>query len=150
MTIHPYFLEAIYENSRCQRLPLFPNITSLRADFHDYGWEMLPSFLESCPNLKHLSLLQKYYIYRVEKVINVPEPRCFLPSLEFVEIKEKTLREIDEAREMKLVSYLLEKSTILKKLTLSLYPLREEKVSAILKKCLSFPTLSPSCQVVVL
>lgn len=90
-------------------------------------------------------------MYGEEEVIIVPGPRCFLPCLEFVEIKdEEPFRERDEAREMKLVSYFLDKSTILKKLTLSLRPNRKQEASAILNKFLTIPTLSPSCQVVVL
>ncbi|CAA7038378.1 unnamed protein product [Microthlaspi erraticum] len=147
MTIHTDTLKAIYSNSRRQRLPLFPNLTSLRADFQDFRWEMLPIFLESCPSLKHLSLV--FEIVHKEKFLHGPQ--CFLPSLELVEIKEASPRRyIGEAREMKLVSYLLEKSTILKKLTLPLHPSREKKASAILKKLLTIPPLSPSCQVFVL
>ncbi|CAA7038381.1 unnamed protein product [Microthlaspi erraticum] len=151
MKIHTSSLKAIYENSRRQRLHLFPNLTSLCADLDGYRWEMLPIFLESCPNLKHLSL--KFYICTSQEISIVPPGTrwCLLPSLEFVEIEEgASLTEIYEAREMKLVSYFLEKSTILKKLTLSLHPSRKEKASVILNKFLSIPTRSPSCQVVVL
>lgn len=102
--------------------------------------------------LSHTQIhLQVFLMYQEEEVINVPGPRCFLPCLEFVEIKEEeSFREIDEAREMKLVSYFLDKSTILKKLTLSLRPSRKMNASAILNKFLTIPTLSPSCQVLLL
>ncbi|CAH8258601.1 unnamed protein product, partial [Arabidopsis lyrata] len=56
MDISSYTLEAICNYSRCERLPLFRNLSSLHADFDDCRWEMLPVFLESCPNLKSLSL----------------------------------------------------------------------------------------------
>ncbi|CAA7038383.1 unnamed protein product [Microthlaspi erraticum] len=153
MNIHTYFLEAIYNNSRRQRLPLFPNLTSLRAVVDDCRWEMLPIFLESCPNLKDLSLV--YQMYGGEEVINVPGPRCFLPCLESVEIKEESSRRIiTEARVIKVIklaTYFLEKSTILKKLILSLRPNnRKKRPYAFLKELLKIPKLSPSCQVVVL
>nr|VDD02427.1 unnamed protein product [Brassica rapa] len=75
------------------------------------------------------------------------EPQCFLPSLEYVKI-ERPLK--GEAMEIKLVSYLLENSTILKKLTLLLDVSREREESDILKELLSIPRLSSSCQVVAL
>lgn len=55
----------------------------------------------------------------------------------------------DEEAETKLVSYFLEKSTVLKKLTLFLNPGRKKEAPVILKKLLTIPRLSTSCQVVV-
>ncbi|CAF2065613.1 unnamed protein product [Brassica oleracea var. botrytis] len=72
---------------------------------------------------------------------------CFLSSLEYVKI-ERPLK--GEAMEMRLVSYLLENSKILKKLTLVLDVSIKTEESAVLKKLLIIPRLSTSCQVVVL
>lgn len=76
----------------------------------------------------------------------VPGPHCFLPTLESVEIVKPM---IDDAAEMEIVSYFLENSTILKKLTLFLNPSRKKEASVILNKFLTIPRLSTSCQVVV-
>lgn len=75
------------------------------------------------------------------------QPQCFLSSLEYVKI-ERPLK--GEAMEMRLVSYLLENSKILKKLTLVLDVSIKTEESAVLKKLLIIPRLSTSCQVVVL
>jgi len=52
--------------------------------------------------------------------------------------------------EMKLVSYLLENSTILKKLTLCLDDSIKKEESVILKELNTIPRLSSACQVVIL
>ncbi|CAA7062021.1 unnamed protein product [Microthlaspi erraticum] len=54
MTISSTTLEVIYDYSRCEPLPLFRKLSFLRVDFDGYNWEMLPIFLQSCPNLKSL------------------------------------------------------------------------------------------------
>ncbi|CAL9241162.1 unnamed protein product [Arabidopsis halleri] len=146
MDISSYTLEAIYNYSRCERLPLFRNLSSLHADFDDYRWEMLPVFLESCPNLKSLSL--GFSKSPGEEPISIlPEPHCNLPSLEFIDIGKPM---VEEATELELMSYFLENSTILKKLTLRLGDFRGNEESAFLKKLLTIPRLSSSCQVVIL
>ncbi|KAG7543046.1 F-box domain [Arabidopsis thaliana x Arabidopsis arenosa] len=58
MIISSSTLEVIYDYSRCEQLSLFHNISFLRVEFTDYRWEMLPIFLESCPNLKSLVLVR--------------------------------------------------------------------------------------------
>ncbi|CAF2206726.1 hypothetical protein YC2023_093213 [Brassica napus] len=146
MTIASSTLEVIYDYSRCEQLPLFRNLTFLRVEFYGYRWEMLPVFLESCPNLKSL-VVGSIRGREKEGVHILFEPQCFLPSLEYVKI-ERPLK--GEAMEIKLVSYLLENSTILKKLTLLLDVSREREESDILKELLSIPRLSSSCQVVAL
>ncbi|KAG7660050.1 F-box domain [Arabidopsis suecica] len=139
-------LEVIYDYSRCEPLPLFRNLSSLRVDFYGYKWEMLPIFLESCPNLK--SLVVGSANYREKEGINILSvPRGFLSSLEYVKI-ERPLK--GEAMEMKLVSYLLENSTILKKLTLCLDDSIKKEESVILKELNTIPRLSSACQVVIL
>ncbi|KAF3525617.1 hypothetical protein F2Q69_00051848 [Brassica cretica] len=120
MTIASTTLEVIYEYSRYE---------PFRVEFYGDMWEMLPVFLESCPNLKSLVA-------------------CLLSSLEYVEIDGLFK---GEAMEMKLVSYLLENSKILKKMTLFLNGSRErEESAAILKELLTIPRLSTSFQVLLL
>ncbi|XP_020890453.1 F-box/FBD/LRR-repeat protein At1g78750 isoform X1 [Arabidopsis lyrata subsp. lyrata] len=139
-------LEVIYDYSRCEPLTLFHNLSSLRVEFYGYRWEMLPVFLESCPNLK--SLFVGSANYREKEGINILSgPRRFLSSLKYVKI-ERPLK--GEAKEMKLVSYLLENSTILKELTLCLDNSIKKEESVLLKELLTIPRLSTSCKVVVL
>uniref|UniRef100_A0A1J3I731 Putative FBD-associated F-box protein n=1 Tax=Noccaea caerulescens TaxID=107243 RepID=A0A1J3I731_NOCCA len=146
MDIASETLEAIYNYSRCERVPLLRNLSSLRAYFSDYRWEMLPVFLESCPNLKSLSLgFSKSPGEQPSSIL--PGHHCFLPTLEYVKIGKPMID--DEEAETKLVSYFLEKSTVLKKLTLFLNPDRKKEAPVILKKLLTIPRLSTSCQVVV-
>ncbi|KAL1205701.1 putative FBD-associated F-box protein [Cardamine amara subsp. amara] len=146
MVVTSFTLETIYNYSRCERVPLLRNLSSLDADFYDYRWEMLPIFLESCPNLKSLSL--KFSKSPWEQPIGIlPGTHCHLPSLESVEIIQPM---IDDEAEIKLVSYFLENSTILKKLTIRLGDLKGKEESAFLKKLLSIPRLSSSCQVLIL
>ncbi|KAL0802231.1 hypothetical protein Bca101_057407 [Brassica carinata] len=124
MTISCTTLEVVYDYSRCEPLPLFCNLSFLRIEFYGYVWEMLPVFLESCPNLKSLVVgstsYQENYGARI-----LFQPQCFLSCLEYVKI-ERPLE--GEAVEMKLVSYLLGNSTILKKLTLFLDCSREKNL----------------------
>ncbi|CAA0341661.1 unnamed protein product [Arabidopsis thaliana] len=132
MEISSHTLEVIYNYSRCERLPVFRNLSSLHADFDDYRWEMLPGFSKT-PGEEPISIL--------------PGPQCNLPALEFVDILKPM---VEKETELKLMSYFLEKSTILKKLTLRLGDFRGNEESALLKKLLTIPRLSSSCQVVVL
>lgn len=82
-----------------------------------------------------------------EPISILPGPQCNLPALEFV---DKLKPMVEKETELKLMSYFLEKSTILKKLTLRLGDFRGNEESALLKKLLTIPRLSSSCQVVVL
>lgn len=82
-----------------------------------------------------------------ERIDILSGPRCFLSSLNYVEI-ERPLK--GEVMEMELVSYLLEKSTNLKKLTLCLDDSIKQEEAVILKALLTIPRISTSCQGVVL
>ncbi|CAA7062012.1 unnamed protein product [Microthlaspi erraticum] len=141
-------LEVIYEYSRFEQVPLFNNLSFLRVQFTGYRWEMLPIFLASCPNLKSLVVESSGYPEKEGSRV-ISGPRCLLSSLEYVEIK-RPLK--GEAMEMKLVSYLLENSKILKKVTLCMdgSGSRKKEESVIFKELLNIPRLSSSCQVLVL
>ncbi|KAL0702167.1 hypothetical protein Bca4012_058289 [Brassica carinata] len=163
MTIASSTLEVIYDYSRYVQLPVFRNLYSLRVRFNSYMWEMLPVFLEVCPNLKHLVVGTS----ENPEMVGIPviaRPWNLLSSLAYVDI-ERHLK--GEALEMALVGYFLENSPNLRilsvslddslkkgesvtKLTLSLYddaPMKEE--SDIFIELLNFPRLSSSCQIVV-
>jgi len=145
----------------------------LSVDFYNNSWEILPIFLESCPNLKSLVVVRIVYIKLVyflwykckwgkyimtqtwmyfQGSITSPKrrtsvlsgPRRLLSSLEYVEIESPLTGEVFE---MKLVSYLLENSPILKKLTINLDDSSRKKAEC---ELLTIPRRSTSCQVVVL
>ncbi|KAG7587538.1 FBD domain [Arabidopsis thaliana x Arabidopsis arenosa] len=141
--ISSHTLEVIFDLS-CE-LPVFHNLSSLHIDFEDHSLTMLSTFLQSCPNLK--SLVVEFKDSSEEDGVGVLSiPRCFSTTLEYVKIERPIT---GEARGMKLVSYILENSAILKKLTLSLKSSREKEESVILKELLTISRLSTSCKVVV-
>ncbi|CAA0319030.1 unnamed protein product [Arabidopsis thaliana] len=142
MAIAACTLEVIYDYSRCEPLPLFRNLCLLSVEFYEDRWEMLPFFLESCPNLK--SLVVGSNRYRKERTSIISGHRCLLSSLEYVEIETPLT---GEAIEMKLVSYLLENSPILKKLTIHLHDNSRKKAEC---EILTIPRRSSSCQVILL
>ncbi|ANM59516.1 F-box/RNI-like/FBD-like domains-containing protein [Arabidopsis thaliana] len=142
MAIAACTLEVIYDYSRCEPLPLFRNLCLLSVEFYEDRWEMLPFFLESCPNLK--SLVVGSNRYRMERTSIISGHRCLLSSLEYVEIETPLTGEVFE---MKLVSYLLENSPILKKLTIHLHDNSRKKAEC---EILTIPRRSSSCQVILL
>ncbi|AAG51168.1 hypothetical protein [Arabidopsis thaliana] len=142
MTIAASTLEIIYDYSRCEPVPLFRDISLLRVEFYQDRWEILPFFLESCPNVKSLVVESDYYTKERTSILS--RPRRLLSSLEYVKIKSSW-----DKLEMKLVSYFIENSPILKKVTLCLDGC-SRKESVILRELLTIPRLSSSCQVVVL
>ncbi|XP_010415172.1 PREDICTED: FBD-associated F-box protein At1g66310-like [Camelina sativa] len=144
MIISPSTLEVIYEYSKCELLPLFCNLSSLSVYFYNHSWEMLPVFLERCPNVKSLVVESATFPKGNTRILT--RPWRLLSSLEYAEI-ESPLE--GEAMEMELLSYLLENSPVLRRLTL--YVDRESSnESVILRELLMIPRLSSSCQVYVL
>ncbi|CAL9239516.1 unnamed protein product [Arabidopsis halleri] len=143
MTIAACTLEVIYDYYRCETLPLFPNLSFLSVDFYDGRWEILPIFLESCPNLKSLVVESTSFPRKRTSIFS--QPRRLLSSLEYVKIDFSL-----EKRNVKLVSYLLENSPILKKVTLSLDNCSINKSIIILKELVQTPRRCGSCQVIVL
>ncbi|XP_010429708.1 PREDICTED: F-box/LRR-repeat protein 13-like [Camelina sativa] len=141
-------LEVFYGYSRCEPLPLFCNLSSLNVFFTHDSWEMLPNFLHSCPNLKSLIVNLRTRL-DPGRIYMIPGPWCVLSSLEYVRIMSPLK---GEEMEMKLVSYILENSPILKKLTLTLSVgcFRKKEKSVILMELIAIPRLSTSCRVIVL
>ncbi|XP_009106589.1 F-box/LRR-repeat protein 13-like [Brassica rapa] len=162
LTIASSTLEVIYDYSRYVQLPVFRNLFLLRVTFDSYMWEMLPVFLEVCPNLKHLVVGTSENPKTVGITV-IARPWNLLSSLEHVDI-ERHLK--GEALEMSLVGYFLESSPNLKtlvlslddslkkgesayKLTLSLDDAPKKEESDIFIELLNFPRLSSSCKIVV-
>ncbi|WZZ82070.1 hypothetical protein YC2023_102642 [Brassica napus] len=111
MSISSSALEVIYDYSRYV-LPVFRNLYTLRARFDSYMWEMLPVFLEVCPNLKTLVVGTSENPKMVDLTV-IARLWNLLSSLEYVDI-ERPLK--GKALEMTLVGYLLEnlKKTVIK------------------------------------
>ncbi|KAL0808124.1 hypothetical protein Bca101_100616 [Brassica carinata] len=162
LTIASSTLEVIYDYSRYVQLPVFPNLFLLRVTFDSYMWEMLPVFLEVCPNLKHL-VMGTSENPKMVGITVIARPWNLLSSLEHVDI-ERSLT--GEALEMALVGYFLESSPNLKtlslslddslkkgesayKLTLSLDDAPKKEESDIFIELLNFRRLSSSCKIIV-
>ncbi|XP_056857385.1 F-box/FBD/LRR-repeat protein At5g18770-like, partial [Raphanus sativus] len=116
MTLSWKTLEFIY----IYPIPKLHDLTRLRATMClNSSSNLLPTVLESCPNLKHLILelvIDSPYA-RSSRLSTVPLPRCLVSSLESVEM-ESPVTEI--ATELRLARYFMKKSKTLKKLVLRL------------------------------
>ncbi|KAL0710049.1 hypothetical protein Bca4012_017027 [Brassica carinata] len=101
-------------------IPKFQDLTRLRATMClNASPKLLPIVLESCPNLKHLTLelvIDSPYAVST-RLSTVRLPRCLVSSLESVEM-ESPVTEI--ATELRLARYFMKNSTTLKKLVLRL------------------------------
>ncbi|KAJ4908169.1 F-box/FBD/LRR-repeat protein [Raphanus sativus] len=120
MTMSWRTLQFIYSFHRTHPLPKFHGLTRLRATMClNASPELLPVLLESCPNLKHLTLELFLDPNRrlSEQLSTVRLPRCLVSSLESVEM-ESPVTEI--ATELDLARYFMKNSTTLKKLVLRL------------------------------
>ncbi|CAN7023453.1 unnamed protein product [Brassica rapa subsp. trilocularis] len=152
----------IYDYARYVQLPVFRNLYTLCIRFNSYMWEMLPVFLEVCPNLKTLAVGTSENPKMVDLTV-IARTWNLLSSLEHVDI-ERPLK--GEALEMAIVGYLLENSPNLKKLSLSLHDslkkgksvhkltlslddAPKKKESDIFIELLNFSRLSSSCQIIV-
>uniref|UniRef100_A0A1J3EIC4 Putative F-box/FBD/LRR-repeat protein n=2 Tax=Noccaea caerulescens TaxID=107243 RepID=A0A1J3EIC4_NOCCA len=146
--LHPYF--------KLGQVSKFRNLSRLEASFCNLLLQVLPDFLQSFPNLKHLTL----YLVRVKD--QEPEnlkltivPRCLLSTLECVEIKEETgMKRARNGKKhqkkirMEAVRYILENSLVLKKLVLCFSPVTI-KVSEISKALDTFRKRSPKCEILI-
>ncbi|CAH2037858.1 unnamed protein product [Thlaspi arvense] len=152
MIISHKIVKALDRYSKVGMIPKFNNLYRLQAEFPSSLLRFLPAFLECCPNLKHL-ILKVVYSEKMEvsELINVP--RCFLSTLECVELKRMVERKEDvewEEDEMKIASYFLENASVLKKLILSItdYP-RPGSIPEIYEELSRFPKRSPGCRIIL-
>ncbi|KAL9283337.1 putative FBD-associated F-box protein [Arabidopsis thaliana] len=141
MTIWVDTFKLICKYSELESLPRFGYMSRLHVTLCIYDLKWLPTFLESCPNLKSLILvcvgdndemLSEEMIQFGSSLV----PECLLSSLEFVDIRIPFRGHLEV---MKLVRYFLENSAILKKLSLD---------HDIFKKLFTIPRRSTKCQVV--
>ncbi|KAL1223978.1 F-box/FBD/LRR-repeat protein [Cardamine amara subsp. amara] len=148
MILCQFTLEVLYSYSKVEPIPKLHNLYHLQLEFFSSSLQLELSFLESCPNLKILSLLGSYDSKELWKIDCTNVPRCLISTLEYVEIKEWKMK--DETGIIKFVNYFLENSAVLKKLTLSFKNLSITKQELESYKKLLTPTkLSPTCEVII-
>ncbi|KAF8055057.1 hypothetical protein N665_1304s0010 [Sinapis alba] len=119
MTMSWRTLQFINSSHQTNPLPKFHGLTCFRATMClNASPELLPVVLESCPNLKHLTLELVIYPFAVmTRLSTVKLPPCLVSSLESVEM-ESPVTEV--ATELRLARYFMKNSTTLKKLVLRL------------------------------
>ncbi|CAA7059028.1 unnamed protein product [Microthlaspi erraticum] len=148
MTISAFTAEFLYFNMEYDPLPQFCNLSRLQVNFYLYNLDMLPTLLESCPNLKSLVMdfdfdspsSKENELMRLSSV-----PRCLLSSLEFVEIK----RFNGGAAKMEVARYFVENSVVLRKLVLHLRCSMLQEGFNMLKDLIALPRRSSTCRIEV-
>ncbi|CAL9231197.1 unnamed protein product [Arabidopsis halleri] len=144
MKISVYFVEFLYYNMDFDPLPQFRNLSRLEAKFSLDFLEILPTLLQSCPNLN--SLVLEFDPSEEDVQIKFSSvPRCLVSSLESVEIKYFHGR----PAKMEVARYFLENSGVLKKLVLHLSCSTHEDGFYILRDLLALPRGSSTCRIVV-
>ncbi|KAG2333714.1 hypothetical protein Bca52824_004894 [Brassica carinata] len=150
MTISWRTLPFINWSHQTNPLPKFHGLTRLRATMClNESPELLPVVLESCPNLKHLTLELLIHFPQVARLSTVRLRPCLVSSLESVEI-ESPVTEI--ATELDLARYFMKNSTTLKKLVLRLKQSStgEKHKPGVLDQLIESPRRSSLCQFEVL
>nr|VDC79017.1 unnamed protein product [Brassica rapa] len=151
MTISWKTLQFIYNSPQTNFLPKFHGLTRLRVTIClNASSELLPIVLESCPNLKHLTLeLLIHYPEVVIARLSTVLPRCLVSSLESVEM-ESPVTEL--ATELDLARYFMKNSTTLKKLVLRLNQSSTgvKHKPGVLDQLIESPRLSSLCQLEVI
>ncbi|GMY31890.1 FBD-associated F-box protein At3g52670-like isoform X1 [Fagus crenata] len=134
-------------------LPMFHNLTFLNFCVHSCMRHVLPLFLERVPNLEVLILDKEmttncpYYheecSITLEWIYYEDVPKCVSSHLTAFHFKGfKGF--IDE---LKVVEQVLKWARVLKKMTISSYPLDSEKKVCVLKELLMFPRQSVTCKI---
>ncbi|KAF2618855.1 hypothetical protein F2Q68_00042248, partial [Brassica cretica] len=85
MKISSDTLDVIHDYCEMEQLPQLSNLSFLHACFQETTWEMLPTFLESCPNLRSFFLKLNWDPNRLVDLSSVPQ--CLQSSLEVLELE---------------------------------------------------------------
>ncbi|KAH0937288.1 hypothetical protein HID58_004749 [Brassica napus] len=146
------FLDFNRQDELYDPLPQFCNVSTLKVAFYVSNLDMmLPTLLESFPNLKSLVLKLDYYDPSREeeaadvRLSSVVVPQCLLSSLESVKIKRFNRGPVY----MEVARYFLENSQVLKKLVLEFRCLVVEDGFNMLRELIALPRRSSSCQVLL-
>ncbi|ESQ42218.1 hypothetical protein EUTSA_v10013502mg [Eutrema salsugineum] len=149
LIISEYIIELISYYMKLEPFPQFCNLSSLVAEV----WlrrvkilEILPTLLESFPNLKSIVLDLTHSMVDTPPITVSSVPQCLLSSLEFVEIKSRY--EANYFILMELARYFAENSVILKKLVVRWERSKLEEDS-VLRDLLALPWRSNKCQIEV-
>ncbi|KAL0677048.1 hypothetical protein Bca4012_005029 [Brassica carinata] len=139
----PDIIPYIFPDSKLQ----FCSLSRLTSHHFNLDLEMFLNLLQSCPKLEYLNLLIQnislvYSENREPNAMSSTVPACLVLSLEFVELEILTF--VYE-REMKLLRYFLENSTILEKLTIRLCGDSSIEAKHV-EEILTIPRCSSTCQ----
>lgn len=134
-------------------LPQFRNLSRLRTKIFMWCLDVLPTLLESCPNLNSLVLAPDFYPDdEAAEIKSASIPRCLQSSLEYVEIKSFN----GSPDRMKVARYFVENSLVLKKLVLDARCKTMEQGCYITEQgfsmfrdLLSLPRPSSACQILL-
>ncbi|XP_056861264.1 F-box/FBD/LRR-repeat protein At5g18770-like isoform X2 [Raphanus sativus] len=146
MTISWKTLQFIHSSPQTNFLPKFHGLTRLRVSMClNASPQLLPIVLESCPNLKHLTLELLIHYPEVIARLSTVLPRCLVSSLVSVEM-DSPVTEI--ATELDLSRYFMKNSTTLKKVVLRLNQSStgEKHKPGVLEQLIESPRRSALCQ----
>ncbi|KAF3542245.1 hypothetical protein DY000_02000996 [Brassica cretica] len=156
MKLSAHIVEFLHYNNEFDPmvLPQFCNLSRLKLKVSKSCLKMLPTLLESCPNLNSLVLVLDFYKSngKARKIRASSVPRCLQSSLENVEIK----RFNGEAARMEVARYFVENSLVLKKLVLDIgcstmekgFYITEQGFS-MFRDLLALPRPSSACQIIL-
>ncbi|KAL0709902.1 hypothetical protein Bca4012_016880 [Brassica carinata] len=156
MKLSAYIVEFLHYNCEFDPLvlPQFCNLSRLKMKIFMSCLDILPTLLESCPNLNSLVLALDFYHPDDEaaEIKSSSIPRCLQSSLEHVEIKRFNA----EPARMKVARYFVENSLVLKKLVLDIrcstlekgFYITEQGFS-MFRDLLSLPRPSSACQILL-
>ncbi|KAF3494958.1 hypothetical protein DY000_02057526 [Brassica cretica] len=151
MTISAKTVEVICVYCKMEQLPQFTNLACLHAYFQDTLCEMLPTFLESCPNLHCVvlvRLISSCSHSNHTEICDKENSNLSRHGTEFVHLKTRYFANAQKelpktSSKMKLAKYFIANCACLKKLTLS------ATFCNIIDEIKLFPRSSTRCQIVM-
>ncbi|GMY31875.1 FBD-associated F-box protein At5g56370-like isoform X1 [Fagus crenata] len=125
-------------------LPMFHNLALLNFCFESSMCHVLPLFLERAPNLEVLILDKNLDLDTSSECILYEDvPKCVSSHLTAFHFKGFQ----GFNAELEFVEQILKWARVLKKMTISSYPLDSEKMVCVLKELLMFPRQSATCKI---